>query len=432
MPNTDINISLRSEQIQELLTAVPHWMIRWGNTLILAIIVGLLAMSWLFKYPDVIATQALITSEVPPVKKFAKTSGKLQAILVEDNQSVPAHTPLAVIENTANYEDVFFLKSVLDTLPINQKDFQFPMEQMPILFLGEIDSDYALFENNYIQYQLQKQLQPFSGETQAHNISRRELESRIRILQSQKNLNHSELMFQKTDLDRMQQLYEKGVISQQEFEKKQQGYYQAERSYINIDATISQLREALSNTRRNATNTTINKTKEEVALLKNVLQSFNQLKTAIKNWEMRYVLSAEIDGRVSFLNVWNKNQTVNQGELVFTIIPEQHAAFVAKLRCPAMNSGKTAVGQRVSIKLENFPDAEFGVLEGQISKISVVPDEEGMYLIDVDLPEKLITNYEKEIPFKYEMLGSAEIITEDLRLIERFFYQLKDVFSKGS
>ena len=45
-------------------------------------------------------------------------------------------------------------------------------------------------------------------------------------------------------------------------------------------------------------------------------------------------------------------------------------------------------------------------------------------MIDVSLPKKLITSYNKKIDFKQEMRGTAEIITEDLRLIERFFYQL--------
>ena len=39
----------------------------------------------------------------------------------------------------------------------------------------------------------------------------------------------------------------------------------------------------------------------------------------------------------------------------------------------------------------------------------------------------MITNYEREIKFKQEMKGTAEIVTEDLRLIERFFYQIKDI-----
>ena len=39
------------------------------------------------------------------------------------------------------------------------------------------------------------------------------------------------------------------------------------------------------------------------------------------------------------------------------------------------------------------------------------------------------TSYNKSIFFKQEMIGSADIITEDLRLIERFFSQFKSVFN---
>ena len=35
--------------------------------------------------------------------------------------------------------------------------------------------------------------------------------------------------------------------------------------------------------------------------------------------------------------------------------------------------------------------------------------------------------YNKTIPFRQEMKGAADIVTEDLRLIERFFYQLKNI-----
>ena len=48
------NIELRSEEVQEILEKVPHWMIRWGNVLFLALIVLLLVISWFVKYPDVI------------------------------------------------------------------------------------------------------------------------------------------------------------------------------------------------------------------------------------------------------------------------------------------------------------------------------------------------------------------------------------------
>jgi len=44
------------------------------------------------------------------------------------------------------------------------------------------------------------------------------------------------------------------------------------------------------------------------------------------------------------------------------------------------------------------------------------------------LPNGLKTSYNRELIFDKEMRGSAEIITEDLRLIERVFYQFREIF----
>ncbi len=424
------DIELRSEEVQEILEKVPHWMIRWGNVLLLSLILLLLLISWFVKYPDVIISEVTITTQIPPQKEFARITGKFDAILVEDSQSVEAKQPLAIIENTANYQDVFMLKSIIDTIKVNNTSFEFPIGNFPILFLGDIDSYYALFENSYIQYQLNKELRPFSNEALANRYSISELNRRFKNLQSQKNINKTELTFKEKDLNRSKSLFEKGVISAQDFENKQLEYAQAQRSYQNFESSISQLREAINNAQKTSKGTEINRIKEEMMLLKNVIQSFNQLKKAIKDWEYIYVLQSDINGKVSFLNIWNSNQNVNQGDLVFTIIPSENSSFIAKLRAPAQNSGKIKVGQVVNIKLENYPDTEFGVLNGTVKNISLIPDKEGLYFIDVELPKKLITSYNKEIDFKQEMLGSAEIITEDLRLIERFFYQFKEVLQR--
>ncbi|MCP4181199.1 MAG: HlyD family efflux transporter periplasmic adaptor subunit [bacterium] len=424
------HIELRSEEVQEILTRVPHWMIRWGNVLFFVLILILLLISWFVKYPDIILSQATITTQIPPQKEYAKINGKLDAILIKDNQEVKNNQPLAIIENTANYKDVYLLKSIIDTIKINNTSFKFPIDNIPLLFLGDIETQYALFENSYIQYKLNKELQPFSNEALANRYSISELNRRLRNIQSQKELNKTELAFREKDLQRNKTLFEKGVISAQDYENKQIEYAQTERNHQDFESSISQLREAISNAYKTSKGTEINRVKEEMTLLKNVIQSFNQLKKAIKDWEYRYVLKSHIDGNVSFLNVWNANQTVNQGDLVFTIIPSENSSFVAKLKTPTQNSGKIKVGQKVNIKLENYPDTEFGMLNGIINNISSVSDTEGVYHIDVSLPDKLITSYNKEIDFKQEMRGSAEIITEDLRLIERFFYQFKEVIKR--
>ncbi|MBZ4037557.1 HlyD family secretion protein [Flavobacterium sp. 17A] len=112
------------------------------------------------------------------------------------------------------------------------------------------------------------------------------------------------------------------------------------------------------------------------------------------------------------------------------MIPDAKNTFIGKVKAPALNSGKIKVGQRVNIRLANYPDREFGVLRGEIKNISLVPDKDGNLLLDVALPNGLKTSYDKQIVFQQEMKGSAEIVTEDLRLIERILYQFKNIFEQ--
>lgn len=427
--NDELNIY--SNEVRDVLSQPPKSIFRWGNTILFFFIAMILFLSWLIKYPDTVIAKAIITTEIPPQKEYAMATGVFDAILVENNEQVNANQPLAIIENTANYKDAFKLKSVIDTIQVNSKNFSFPLDSLPLLFLGDIESQYALFENNYIQYELNKELQPFSNEAIANRYSISELNRRLQSLKSQKEINQTELIFQTKDLQRNKTLFDKGVISVQEYENKQLEYAQAERNFKSFESSISQIREGISNASMTSRGTEINRAKEEMVLLKNVIQSFNQLKKSIKDWEKQYVLQSKIDGTVSFLNFWNVNQTVNAGDLVFTIIPDKNSFFIAKLKTPTQNSGKIKVGQNVYVRLENFPDVEFGVLKGKVKNISLIPDQEGLYLIDVELPEKLITSYNKEIEFKHEMPGMAEIVTEDLRLIERFFYQFKGILKRN-
>lgn len=422
------NIELRSEHVQDILSYVPHWMIRYGNMLFLGLIVLFLAMSFFIKYPDVIPSEAIITTIKPPQKIYANAQGKLDTLLVTDNQLVHPGIPLAIIENSANFKDVFYLKSIIDTIQLSKKNFEFPIEEIPILFLGNIDSQYAQFENNYQQYLLNKQLRPYTNEAIANSTSISELKFRLQTLRSQKIISTSELDLRIKEHTRNKSLYQKGVISTHEYEVSEASLLQSQNAFANNDASISQVVEAISNAQKIARSTKINSTKENSTLLKNVIHSFNQLKLAIKNWEIQYVMRSDINGVVSILNIWDENQTVLQGDRVFTIIPKKEGTYIAKLKALAQNAGKIKTGQQVQLRLQDYLDNEYGILEGTISKISAVTDEEGFYLIDVMLPKTLITSYNKEILFKQEMLANAKIITEDLRLVERFFYQMKGIF----
>ena len=163
MPENN-EIELRSEEVQEILTRVPHWMIRWGNIIVLIILLVMMMFSYFMKYPDILTTQVVITTQNPPEKLVARTTGKIAKILVEDRVEVEPKTPLAIIENTANYNDVFQLIACVDTISINKAQFNFPFDKLNILQLGEIQNAFTIFEKDYIAYDLNRDLKPYSIE----------------------------------------------------------------------------------------------------------------------------------------------------------------------------------------------------------------------------------------------------------------------------
>ena len=94
-------------------------------------------------------------------------------------------------------------------------------------------------------------------------------------------------------------------------------------------------------------------------------------------------------------------------------------------------SGKVMVGQKVNIKLDNYPHLEFGILQGKITNMSLVPVSTGegnFYTAEVRLNQGLVTNYQRTLPFSQEMQGNAEIITDDRRLLMRMVAPLVSLY----
>ena len=426
--NKNTDFELRSEEVQDILTKVPNWMIRWGTFLIFGIILMLLFTSWFIRYPDVVSSEIIITTNTPPEKLVAKVNGKIQAILIEDKALVKANTPLAIIENSANYKDVFLLKATIENINLDKS--KFPFEKFKNAQLGEIEASFAVFQKQYIADNLNKNLKPFNIDTNAQGFEKNQLAERLELLLSQKTITENELQIHKTDLNRQETLFKKGIISAQEIEKQRLQYLQVEKNYKNLLSSISQTKSSINDLKRNNQTTQINENKENTNLETNVLQAFYQLKKAIKDWELNYVFLSSDEGIVTFLQIWSVNQNINAGENMFAIIPTHQNGFIGKLKAAALNSGKIKENQRVNIRLANYPDKEFGIVKGKVKRISLTPDKDGNLLMDIALPKGLETSYKKKIQFQQEMRGSADIITEDLRLIERIFYQFRSMYNQ--
>ena len=104
-------------------------------------------------------------------------------------------------------------------------------------------------------------------------------------------------------------------------------------------------------------------------------------------------------------------------------------AYIGNVKIAPQGYGKIAVGQEVKMKLDNYPYQEYGQLTGTIVSISQISGKEG-YFVQVKLSDGLTSTYNKTLSYKPDMAGTAEIITEDLRLLERIFNKFRQVLDK--
>jgi HlyD family secretion protein len=160
-----------------------------------------------------------------------------------------------------------------------------------------------------------------------------------------------------------------------------------------------------------------------------LLELIQNLESRVAWWYDTYVLISPIEGIVAFNTIWSSNQYVQAGDEVFTVIPVNRSGIIGRITLPVKGAGKVKPQQEVNLKFDNFPYQEFGMVTAFVSSISIVPAGQ-KYVVEVNLPDTLITNYGYLLPFSQKMLGTAEIITEDLPLIARLFNPLKAILKK--
>ncbi|HCR76321.1 MAG TPA: HlyD family secretion protein, partial [Chryseobacterium sp.] len=369
------NIELRSESVQDILTHPPHWMIRWGNTIIFLILVLILTMSYIIKYPEFIPAPIIVTSQNPPEKLEARTNSKIEKIFIKDHQEVKKDQVLMVMQSSANYKDVLALKKIIDSLSPNQIS-SFPLSETSHFKLGELQGDYNSFAKAFQDEALFTRLQPYAPENLAANQSLSEYRVRIATTKQQKSLEQAKYELTKKNYIRSQELFNQGVISSMELENEKIKYIQAQQNLENINISLSQMEEGISNLNKTKSGTAINTEKDKITYSSQTLQLFEQLRKSLKQWEQNYLLISNTDGIASFQQFFGENQFIKAGDAVLSILPKNREKLVGRMSVPATNSGKIASGEKVLIKLDNYRYQEYGIVEGKVQNISLSPDKD--------------------------------------------------------
>ncbi|WP_285820125.1 HlyD family secretion protein [Bacteroides acidifaciens] len=433
MGNRKPEIELRSEEFNEVLSAVPAWIVRWGITMIACVVLMLLVGSAVFKYPDVISSTVTLTGTTPVSAVVARTSGKLQELYVGNNQQVKANTLLAVIENPAGTNDILRLKELLrqaenslDTIAL------VPSQQ---LRLGSLQSLYSSFYLSMSEYRQFKEL--------AYHLKKIELvKARIvknevyyRNMLKQKDLSAAQAKIAHQQYARDSLLGVKGLVSKEAVEEAYSRYLQSSLSAENMERSLENLQIQLAQMNESLYDTEYQYLDQKNTLETQLRSLVNQLRAEIDAWEINYALITPIDGEITLTQYWTNNQNVTAGNVVFNIVPTNQGEIVGKAMLPTERSGKVKKGQKVNIRFSNYPDKEFGIVKGIVENISLIPvldvQNAKSYMVDIQLPNGLRTSYNKDLPFLPEMEGQADIITEDISLLERFLMPIRKVITEG-
>jgi HlyD family secretion protein len=353
-------------------------------------------------------------------------------LAVKDGDYVTKDTILVILQSTANYVDVFELDKklhVLDSLTPSVIDrFQASVG----MNLGDIQPSYSAFVQTLKEFQFKKEAN-FSAKTVNQlDAQIMNLERQIKGEKDKLEVANTNLKAAKQRFTERQKLYMQNVISRNELEDTKKEEYKIEIEIRNIKTTIDQLNGSILQIRKGILDVQQTTQASSATNYASLIEAVYQVKTSINRWKQTYILTAPMSGKVSFFNdYWAQNQNIKEGDNVMAIVPADGKGIVGLLAVPMSISGKVLENQRVVMKFDSYNYQEYGVVNGTIASKALIPNGQKMLSVRVNLTNGLTTSYGKKLIFDQQMLGSAEIISEDKRFVERLFNKLISAFKNN-
>jgi len=419
----------RSEEVKEVIGYIPHWFIRWGIVVIFLILLLILAASWFIHYPDIIQAPFRLLSQNTPKSVNSKIEGKLIRLLVKERELIKEGQILAYLESTARHNEVLTLSLHLDSIYAqleNGRNGELELYAQSLFSqLGEVQVSYQQFVQAHMQYVAFQKKGFYTHKKKFLENELADLAGLEKNLKQQLHIYNEDFKMSLEEFKIQQDLAEQRVIAAAELRREKSKLFAKQLPLKEIESALLQNHGAQIAKRKEI----LELDKEAGEQLSLFIQSLNTLRSAIEQWKSRYLLTAPVSGRVFFNTFLEDKQALAINRDVFYIVPET-GNYIGEIAIPQLNLGKAYVGQHVLIKFAGYPFQEFGIVDGSIIYISEIPSNEGAFLAKVSLPKGLVTNHGKTLAFKTGMTGTAEIITQDARLIEKVFYSLRGAFTR--
>lgn len=416
--NTMMDEDIHSEDLQEIISKPPSWLLKRGITFIVLTIFMLFGLTFFIRYPEVVPVSMKFNTSSAPKVLTGKVTGNLVKILVKDGTSVDKNTDIAYVESVADHHQVLHLLDKMkqvrsSTIELaDLKDIVTPTE----LELGELQNSYQNFYLAYLNYVAinkegiyQKRKSFIQNEVKYIN------EQSHRIQQSF-DLQKRELALAEEEYAKYQILAEKKVISQLELQQKEALLLAKRQSIPQTENTIIGNQSSRLSKDKEISEINNQMFEEE----KKFYQSLNTFISDAENWKKQYVISSPSRGTLIYGDFLQENQLIKMGEELFYVNANKED-YYGEILIPQSKSSKVKVGQEVLIKVQSYPYQEYGYLRGRIDYISDIPIRDSVFFSKVSLSRN---EKDSVIKLKPGILADADIITENQSIIKRIWLTL--------
>lgn len=414
-------IQLRSDEFNDILSKPPSWIVRWGITVFFLTLIAILVISYFVTYPDVVEAPIVVTTPSPPMKIIAESSGRISKLNVENESVVQKGHLLVILESSANYDDILYIEKKVNKAILKQ----IPFSPSRNLDLGEIQFAYSNYQRDYKDYVFKSSSVFDKKQVEQISQMQRTTEKKMKIAKD----NQRKLRENLSDAYKKIQMYrlrvQEGNATLEQLEDVTSQYKQMEHRLEDYRSEIVGYETEIEN--YDAQKLQVQRTKVERGndRLLRVQDSMNKLAEQITHWKRQHLILAPVNGKVTLFDIRSEQQYVNVGQDLMMIIPQQEE-ILGRMNVAIQGAGKVEKGDMVNIALHEYPSREFGVVKGEVSRISLIPKNE-VYLVEVQLPNGLETTYNEKLDFRQEMSGVGKIITDKKRFLYRVFEQFDDL-----
>ncbi|HRD59112.1 MAG TPA: HlyD family efflux transporter periplasmic adaptor subunit [Ferruginibacter sp.] len=423
-----------SQQVNDIISQKPSWIVRNGIGLFLFIFSCIIAITYFVQYPDIVNANARLVSVNPPIELKTKTAGKLLQLNVAEKDSVQQGTIIAILESVANADKLLQLNNVLVKVKAmvdagqTSVAIQYYEDQHKAFALGtglgEVQEGYHNFMNAYQVFR-QYLLQGFYIKKKAM------LQGDLIFLQKmkqnfvqQKNLLQEDIALASKNFSANESLNKDKVVADVEYRNEKSKFIGKKMSLPQLNASIIGNESSLHEKQKE-----IMQLENEIAQQKMIFtEALNSYLAQLQQWQANYLITAPFAGRVAFADFILVNQFYPANQTICLVNPGR-SNYYAQVFISQNNFGKVHPGQHVLLKLPSYPYREFGSIKGKLHYISQIPTDSG-FAGKINLPQGLLTNQQKTLQYREGLIANAEVITENRRLIHRLFSSLYDVFER--